>query len=60
MNPTPLIRVLVIDEGISGRQLLSAPNAAVKTVVVGVVDYVEVDGALLYDHRDRAPVAARG
>ena len=49
-------RVLVIDEGNSGRQLLDAPNGAVKTVVVGVVDYVELGGELAYDARERQPV----
>jgi len=44
-------RVLVIDEGNSGRQLVARENAPVKTVVVGVVDYVELDGALAYDAR---------
>ena len=42
-------RVLVIDEGQSGRQMLAAPNGPVKTIVVGVVDYVELGGALTYD-----------
>jgi ethanolamine utilization protein EutN len=46
-------RVIVIDEGNSARQMLGAPNGAVKTVVVGIVDYVERDGELLYDHRER-------
>lgn len=45
-------RVLVIDEGNSGRQILGAPNAAVKTLIVGFVDEVEVGGTLVYDHRD--------
>jgi len=45
-------RVIVIDEGNSARQILDAPNGAVKTVVVGIVDYVERDGELLYDHRE--------
>ena len=45
-------RVIVIDEGNSARQILDAPNGAVKTIVVGVVDYVERDGDLLYDHRE--------
>jgi microcompartment protein CcmK/EutM len=44
-------RVLVIDEGNSGRQLVGRPDAPVKTVIVGVVDYVELDGALVYDSR---------
>jgi microcompartment protein CcmK/EutM len=46
-------RVLVIDEGNSARQILGDPKAAVKTLVVGVVDYVEADGKLVYDHRER-------
>jgi microcompartment protein CcmK/EutM len=46
-------RVLVIDEGNSARQLLDAPDAPVRTVVVGVVDYVERAGELVYDHRER-------
>lgn len=45
-------RVLVVDEGNAGRQLLEAPEAPVKTVIVGVVDYVEIAGRLAYDHRD--------
>jgi len=42
-------RVVVVDEGNAGRQLLGAPNGPVKTVVVGVVDYVEVRGSIVYD-----------
>ena len=45
-------RVLVMDEGNSARQMLNAKEGAVKTVVVAVVDYVERDGALCYDHRE--------
>ncbi|MEY2786832.1 MAG: hypothetical protein RL277_3044 [Planctomycetota bacterium] len=48
-------RVLVIDEGNSGRQLLGDPKAAVKTIVVGVVDYVERDGRYTYDHTQESP-----
>jgi ethanolamine utilization protein EutN len=44
-------RVIVIDEGNSARQIVGDPKGAIKTVVVGVVDYVEVDGELAYDHR---------
>ena len=44
-------RVLVLDEGNGGRQILGDPKAPVKTIVVGVVDYVERDGVLVYDHR---------
>ncbi|MEC8512992.1 MAG: EutN/CcmL family microcompartment protein [Planctomycetota bacterium] len=45
-------RVLVIDEGNSGRQILGAPDAPVKTLVVGFVDNVEVGGRLVYDHAE--------
>lgn len=45
-------RVIVIDEGNSGRQILGDPKAAVKTIVVGVVDYVERGGVNLYDARE--------
>ncbi len=41
-------RVLVVDEGNSGRQLLGRADAPVKTVIVGVVDFVELDGAEVY------------
>ena len=44
-------RVLVVDEGNAGRQLVGRENAPVKTVIVGVVDFVELDGALAYDAR---------
>ncbi|MEM9381956.1 MAG: EutN/CcmL family microcompartment protein [Planctomycetota bacterium] len=44
-------RVLLIDEGNSGRQILGAPDAPVKTLVVGFVDEVEVGGERVYDHR---------
>lgn len=44
-------RVLVIDEGNSARQVLGDPKAAARTVVVGVVDYVERHGVVEYDHR---------
>ena len=42
--------VLVIDEGNSGRQILDAPDAPVKTLVVGVIDYIECGGEHVYDH----------
>lgn len=48
-------RVLVIDEGNSGRQLLGEPKGAVKTIVVGVVDYIERDGQYTYDHQRTEP-----
>ncbi|MEM7306047.1 MAG: EutN/CcmL family microcompartment protein [Planctomycetota bacterium] len=50
-------RVICIDEGNSARQILGDPNAAAKTLVVGVVDYVELEDELAYDARDRDPVA---
>ena len=46
-------RVIVIDEGNSARQILGDPKAAARTVVVGVVDYVERDGEHVYDARER-------
>jgi len=33
--------VLVIDEGNSARQILSAPDAPVRSVIVGIVDQVD-------------------
>jgi len=36
--------VLVLDEGNGARQVLEAPDAPVRAVVVGVVDEIEVDG----------------
>lgn len=45
-------RVLVLDEGNGARQILGDPKGAVKTVIVGVVDYVELGGELQYDHRE--------
>jgi microcompartment protein CcmK/EutM len=53
-------RVLVLDEGNGARQILGDPSAAVRTVVVGVVDYVEdANGAHAYDAGSREPVARR-
>ena len=43
-------RVLVIDEGNSGRQILAAPDAPVKTLIIGFVDEVELRGERVYDH----------
>ena len=44
-------RVLVIDEGNSARLILGDPQGAVKTLVIGVVDYVDIEGELVFDHR---------
>lgn len=52
-------RVIVIDEGNSARQILGDPKAPIKTLVVGIVDYIEVGDALAYDHRTSARAEAR-
>ncbi len=44
-------RILVVDEGNAGRDLIGDPRAPVKTIVVGVVDYVELGDETVYDHR---------
>lgn len=44
-------RVLMIDEGNSGRQILDAPDAPIKTLIVGFIDAIEANGKLTYDHR---------
>ena len=46
-------RVLVLDEGNGGRQILGDPKAPVKTLIVGIVDYVESASGLAYDSRQR-------
>jgi microcompartment protein CcmK/EutM len=38
-------RVLVVDEGNAGRQLMGDPQGAVKTIVIGIVDSIDLDGA---------------
>jgi ethanolamine utilization protein EutN len=43
--------VLLLDEGTGARQVLAAPGAPIRTVVVGIVDAVEVTEA------PRTPVA---
>lgn len=50
-------RVLVMDEGNSGRQLVDAPDAPVKTVVVAVVDSYDLDGRVAYRDVERPPLA---
>ena len=52
-------RVRVLDEGNGGRQILGDPKAPVKTVIIGVVDYVDANGAVVYDARRRAAKAVR-
>ena len=51
-------RVLVIDEGNSARGIFGDPQGAVKTLVVGVVDYVETERGRTYDHRGSGPGSA--
>lgn len=48
-------RVIVLDEGNGGRQIVGNPRAAIKTIVVGVVDYIEQGDGLVYDHRSAPP-----
>ena len=50
-------RVLVLDEGNGGRQILGDPKGPVKTVVIGVVDYVDTLDGRVYDHQKSAPSA---
>lgn len=52
-------RVICLDEGNSARQILGDPNAAAKTIVAGVVDYVELEGEYAYDARERPPLTKR-
>ncbi|MBL6719838.1 MAG: EutN/CcmL family microcompartment protein [Planctomycetes bacterium] len=45
-------RVLVIDEGNSGRQITGIADAPIKTLIVGFVDSVELGGEVVFDHRE--------
>jgi len=36
--------VLVIDEGNSARQVLAAPNAPTRSIIVGIIDAIDVSG----------------
>ncbi len=51
-------RVLVIDEGNSGRQILGQADAPIKTLVVAVVDYVELGSTLVYDAANTQEIVA--
>jgi len=51
--------VLVLDEGNGGRQILGDPKGAVKTIVVGFVDSIELGGKIAFDHRDAPALAPR-
>ncbi len=52
-------RVLVLDEGNSAREIFGDPKGAVKTIIVGIVDSVEIEGRVVYDHRT-GPTPAAG
>ncbi|QDU69088.1 EutN/CcmL family microcompartment protein [Engelhardtia mirabilis] len=52
-------RVIVIDEGNSGRQLLGGAELPIKTIVVGIVDAIEHLGKVVYDHRAHPPLERR-
>ena len=41
--------LLIIDEGNSARQVLADPNAPVRSMVVGIVDQLMVDGDVIVD-----------
>ena len=41
--------VLIVDEGNSARQVIGQSTAPVRSVVVGIVDMLTVDGATLVD-----------
>ena len=52
-------RVLVVDEGNSAAQVLERPRGPVRTVIVGVVDQVEIEGrAGMAGSSGRAAMAA--
>jgi microcompartment protein CcmK/EutM len=46
-------RVLVVDEGSSARTLVRDEKAPVKGAIVGVVDFVEREGEVLYASEER-------
>ena len=50
-------RVLVVDEGNAGRQLMGDPQGAVKTIVLGIVDFVEIEGDHVYEEQRRDKLA---
>jgi ethanolamine utilization protein EutN len=52
--------VLILDEGNSARQVLAAPGAPIRTVVVGVVDAVTGGDAEAPGRPVTAPSAGRG
>jgi ethanolamine utilization protein EutN len=41
--------VLIVDEGNSARQVIGQPTAPVRSVIVGIIDVLIVDGASVVD-----------
>ena len=52
--------VLVLEEGNSARQIFDDPGAPARSVVVGVVDEVEIDGAVTLRGAAAPPPPQRG
>ena len=52
-------RVLVVDEGNAGRQLMQAKDGPVKTLVVGVIDTIECSGQLSFSAHQRSGSASQ-
>jgi len=46
--------VLVLEEGNSARQIVADPKAPLRSVIVGFVDEVEIDGKIVAANDDRA------
>jgi ethanolamine utilization protein EutN len=40
--------VLILEEGLSCREVMKAPKAPVEAVIVGVIDYIESQGMKMY------------
>ena len=60
VSAAPGDRVLVIDEGSSARQALSAPETPVKTVVIGHVELIEHKGEAVYRAGNPADAQSAG
>ena len=53
--------VLVLDEGNSARQIVGRePNGAIRAVIVGIIDQVDIPGATFETYRARRTPAASG
>ncbi len=37
-------RVLVVDEGNSARQIIGDPNAPLRSIIVGIIDRIDIEG----------------